>query len=242
MEGLDQTSIWQASRIVTSPSTDAGKARTPTLQIKDPVTKRVTREAADNASKGQLFHETFFPPPNPATPPVPQNFNYPPALWEFSNITNEQIHFAINNLKPYKASKSGSVPNSVFTHAKDILVPHLGPLFRATHSLDHYPQEWATTETLILKKPGKPDYTAPLAWRPIVLSDGMARLLNSCQTSDVVSMCETHKVLPPNHYGARPGRTTMDSIHMLTKTIKDAWRKGQVVSSLFLDIKVLFLA
>ena len=95
LEGLDQMSIWQASRIVTSPSTDAGKARTPTLQLKDPVTKRVTREAANNKSKGQLFHETFFIPPNPATPPVPQNFNYPPALWDFTNVTNEQIHYAI---------------------------------------------------------------------------------------------------------------------------------------------------
>ena len=146
----------------------------------------------------------------------------------------------IKNLKPYKASKSGSVPNSIFTHAGEILIPHLGPLFRATHTLDFYPREWATTETLVLKKPGKTDYTVPLAWQPIVLSDGMAWLLNSCHTSDMVSMCEIHKILPPNHYGARPGRTTMDSIHMLTKTVKDAWRKGQVTSSLFLDIKSPF--
>ena len=240
LEGLDQTSIWQASRMVTSPATDAGKARTPTLQLKDPVTRRITREAADNESKGQLFHETFFLPHNPATPPVPQNFNYPPALWDFTNISNEQIHFAINNLKPYKASKSSSVPNSIFTHAREVLVPHLGPLFRATHSLDFYPQEWATTETLVLKKPGKTDYTTPSAWQPIVLSDGMARLLNSCHTSDMVSMCETHKILPPNHYGTRPGRTTTDSIHMLTKTVKDAWRKGQVASALLLDVKSAF--
>ena len=75
---------------------------------------------------------------------------------------------------------------------------------------------------------------------PIVLSDGMARLLNSCHTSDMVSMCETHKVLPPNHYGARPGRTTTDSVHALTKTVKDAWRKGKVASSLFLDVKAAF--
>jgi Reverse transcriptase (RNA-dependent DNA polymerase) len=204
------------------------------------VTKRVTREAADNDSKGLLFHEMFFPPPNPAIPPIPQNFNYPTALWDFTNVSNEQIHFAIKNLKPYKASKSGSVPNSIFTHAREVLVPHLGPLVRATHLLDYYPQEWATMETLILKKPGKPDYTAPSAWRPIVLSNGMAQLLNSCHTSDMVSMCETHQVLPPNHYSARPGRTTTDSIHMLTKTVKDAWRQGKVISSLFLDFKAAF--
>jgi hypothetical protein len=67
LENINQTSIWQASRLITSPASDAGKARIPTLQIKDPRTNRVTREATDNASKGRLFHETFFPPPNPET-------------------------------------------------------------------------------------------------------------------------------------------------------------------------------
>ena len=32
----------------------------------------------------------------------------------------------------------------------------------------------------------------------------------------------------------------MDSIHLLTKTVKDAWQKGQVASALFLDMKGAF--
>jgi hypothetical protein len=223
-----------------APATDAGKSRIPTLQIKDPITKRVVREAADNNSKGQLFYETFFPLPNPTTMPVPEDYQYPPPQWTFTNVMDEQIHRAIKKMKPYKASRSGTIPNSVLIHAREELVPHLGPLFQATNTLTYYPQEWALTETLVLKKPGKPDYTSPAAWRPIVLSDGIARLLNSCQTEDIVTMCERHNVLPANHFGARPGRTTTDSIHMLTKTVKDAWRKGQVISTLFLDVKGAF--
>jgi Reverse transcriptase (RNA-dependent DNA polymerase) len=95
-------------------------------------------------------------------------------------------------------------------------------------------------ETLVLKKPGKPDYSSPTAWCPIVLSDGMAQLLNSCQTDDIVTMCKKHNILPANHFGARPGHTTTHSIHMLTKTVKDAWHKGQVASILFLDVKGAF--
>jgi hypothetical protein len=241
IEGIDESSIWDASKLMTSPASDAGRSRIPTLQIKDPITKRTIREATDNESKGKLFYETFFLPPNPTTPPVPPNAQYPPPpRWTFSNITNEQIHRAIKKMKPYKATKRDTVPNCIFTHAREDLVPHLGPLFRATNTLNYYPQDWALTETLILKKPGKPDYTTPSAWRPIVLSDGMARLLNSCQTEDIVTMCEHHNILPANHFGARPGCTTTDSIHLLTKTVKDAWRKGQVASILFLDVKGAF--
>ena len=67
-------------------------------------------------------------------------------------------------MKPFKASRSRTVPNSVLIHAREDLVPHLAPLFHATNTLNYYPQEWSLTETLILKKPGKPDYTSPSAW------------------------------------------------------------------------------
>ena len=68
----------------------------------------------------------------------------------------------------------------------------------------------------------------------------MARLLNSCQTEDIVIMCKKHNLLPANHFGARPGQTTTDLIHMHTKIIKDAWWKGLVASTLFLDVKGAF--
>ena len=74
----------------------------------------------------------------------------------------------------------------------------------------------------------------------MVLSNGMARLLNSCLTLDVVTMCETLNILPANYFGAWPGYTTTDSIHLLTKTVKDLWRKNQVTSALLLDIKSTF--
>ena len=134
----------------------------------------------------------------------------------------------------------GTTPNSVLIYAKDLLVPHLGPLFWATHSLKYYPEEWSLTETLVLKKPGKPDYTTPLAWHPIILSNRLAQLLNGCQTLDLVTMCEKMNLLPTNHFGARPGRTTTNSIHLLIKTVKDAWRQILVASALFLNVKSMF--
>jgi hypothetical protein len=63
---------------MTSPASDAGRARIPMLQIKDPATERIICEATNNKSKGKLFNETFFPLPNPTTTPVPMNFRYPP--------------------------------------------------------------------------------------------------------------------------------------------------------------------
>ena len=60
------------------------------------------------------------------------------------------------------------------------------------------------------------------------MSNGYARLLNSCKTEDLV--CEKTGILPKNHFGGRPGRATMDSVHLMIKLVEDAWRKGEVAS------------
>jgi len=94
----------------------------------------------------------------------------------------------------------------------------------------------------MLKKPGKADYTSPNVWRPIVLSNSYARLLNGCKTEDLVLMCEKTGIFPPNHFGGRPGRATTDSVHLMVKMVKDAWRRGEVASLLCLDVKGAFLS
>jgi hypothetical protein len=113
-------------------------------------------------------------------------------------------------------------------------------LFRATDNLGWYPADWKITETPVIRKLGKTDYTVPGAWRPVVLSDGYARLLNKCKTEELVSNCERLEILPANDFGGRPGRSTTDSVHLLIQMVKDAWRKGLVVSALFLDVKGAF--
>ena len=92
LEGIDESSIWDASKLLMMLATDAGKSRIPTLQIKDPVTKKVICKATNNTSKGQLFYNTFFPPPNPTMTTIPENPTYLPPQWTFTNITDEQIH------------------------------------------------------------------------------------------------------------------------------------------------------
>ena len=143
-------------------------------------------------------------------------------------ITNDLISRTINKLKPYKATRKGTVPNSVLINAKQLLVPHIRPLFRATQLINYYPPDWALTETLVLKKLGKPDYSSLSTWCPIVLSNGLARLLNACMTNIVVSTTKKLHILPDQHFRARPGRTTTDLIHLLVKAVKDAWKRNQV--------------
>src|SRR6266536_5717226 len=68
----------------------------------------------------------------------------------------------------------------------------------------------------------------------------MAKPLSIAVNEDINHILEKHRLLPPNHFGGRPGRTTTDTIHLLVKFVQDAWRAGEVVSALFLDVKGAF--
>ena len=90
---------------------------------------------------------------------------------------------------------------------------------------------------IVLRKLGKPNYTDPNAHRPITLLNTMAKVLSACVTEDLLQVAKTHRLLLNNHFSCQPGRTTMNSLHYVTKYVKDTWRRKLVVSALFLDIK-----
>ena len=69
----------------------------------------------------------------------------------------------------------------------------------------------------------------------------MGKLLTAIIVEQLTYYTEKHSLLLALHFGGRPGRTTMDTLHTLTYRIKDAWHKKQVVSVLFLDIEGAFL-
>jgi len=93
---------------------------------------------------------------------------------------------------------------------------------------------------MVLRKPGKPDYTLLNVHQPIALLNTMSKFLLVCIVEDLVHMTEVHGLLPDNHFGCRPGRTTTNLLHYVVKYIKDSWRRNEVVSALFLYVKSAF--
>ena len=68
----------------------------------------------------------------------------------------------------------------------------------------------------------------------------MSKILSSCVTDVLEYQAERLHLLPNHHFGGRAGRTTTDSLHLITKKIRDAWRSKKVASVLFLDVEAAF--
>ena len=71
---------------------------------------------------------------------------------------------------------------------------------------------WKHFKTITLRKPGKPDYSIPKAYRPIALEDTLSKVVESLMARKLAMLAEQYNLLPPTHFGGRPGRNTTDAI------------------------------
>jgi ribonuclease HI len=240
LEGMSYGEIWTANRYISSGGSDGGKTRIPTLTLPAPAgSNEAPREAISNEEKSAMLADYMFPkcPESCMTTPDHEYDTQLPARQE---ITEDQVRRHIQSLSPYKAPGPDEIPNIVLKECADLLLPYLGKIFRAIIGLQVYPATWKEAITCVIRKPGKTRYDMPKAYRPIALLNTMAKLLSAIVAEEITHMTEKHQLLPMNHFGGRPGRTTTDSLHLLTDTIKAAWRRKQVVSVMFLDIEGAF--
>lgn len=156
LEDLDQHGVYMANHYISSPSGDGG--RTSILVLKTKLANNTHIEATTNDQKSKALADSFFPPPPPSST-IPQDFVYPDPIMSFKPITEEQIERAISNTSAYKAPGPDGICNIVFKRASEILTPYLLHLFNTGFELKTYYDPWREFTTVVLRKPGKADYT-----------------------------------------------------------------------------------
>ena len=236
LEEMTATEIWTANKFIKEPAGDGGCPRIPTLKVDN---AGIETQVNNNDDKAKIFAKTFFPPP-PPLPVEQEQINYPEPLPDPPQITEDQIRRHIARLSPYKAHGPDGIPNVVLQRCVDTLTPRLITIFRAIISLNTYYDPWKEFITVVLRKPGKPSYEVPKAYRPIALISTLAKVLTSIMAENLSQIVEQHHLLPRNHFGGRPGRSTVDAVHYVVSKISEAWRENKVVSVLFLDVEGAF--
>ena len=237
LEKADDPDIWTAHRYISAPASDGGATRIPTLSVSR---NGVEVTATTNEDKSLLLAKTFFPArPLEVDTHIPEQ-SYPNPVCKMNDITRDQIRRHLAKLKPYKAPGPDAIPNIALSKCADILVNRLFHIFYAIIKMGIYYDPWKHFTTVVLRKPGKPKYNVPKAYRPIALLNTLAKLLSSIIAEQLMFYAETHSLLPQNHFGGRAKRTASDAVHLLVNRVKNEWRRGKVISVLFLDIEGAF--
>lgn len=93
---------------------------------------------------------------------------------------------------------------------------------------------------MVLRKPEKPNYSIPGAYRPISLLNTLGKLLEAVVARRLSFLAKKHGLLPNSQFGGRPGRTTEQALLVLSNAIDRAWYKHKVVTLVAFDLKGAF--
>jgi hypothetical protein len=152
-----------------------------------------------------VLADTFFPPP-PLSSTIPEDYDYPTLATPFKPFTEEQINCTISNTSSYKASGPNRICNIVFKCAISTLTPYLLYLFNTIFTLRTYFDPWREFTTVVLRKPGKADYSIPKAYCPIALINTTCKLLTNLVVEQVTHIIEHFNLLPSMHFGGHRRR------------------------------------
>lgn len=175
-----------------------------------------------------------YPIPNSA---LPCSTSLPPL---FDTLTPDSVKGTVFDCAPMKAPGPDGIQNWIWHTVWLKVSHHITFLFKMITLHGIIPQDWKTAKMVMLPKPGKPDYTAPGAYRPITLLNTLSKIFEKHLTTTLSGQFESNHLHHSGHYGCRPHHSSQEAMVHLTSWIQEQWAKGKIVGALFADVRSAF--
>lgn len=153
-------------------------------------------------------------------------------------FTEEEVRNVLESLNPKKAPGPDGLTADICAKAIDTDVGlFLGMANRCLY-LGLFPREWKIASVVVLRKPGKSDFTHPKSYRPIGLLSVFGKIFEKM----LIKRIRWH-ILPkcnPRQYGFVPQSSTEDSLYDLVNHIRNEIRLKKITIVVSLDIEGAF--
>ena len=233
-ESTSSEDYWRLYRKVTRPAGDQG--------VEDLQTESGT--ASTDQEKATALAKAFFPPLPPASPNQQEEeldtswaTHRPPGPVEHEPVTSEELRRAIKRLRVSAAPGLDRVSVLCLKKCMMILIPWLCLICNASLACSYFPRAWRRARVIALRKPGKDSYEVPRSYRPISLLSNLGKVLEKLVNTRLMRILERTRVLAPHQYGFRAGREVTDACTRFALDIVSAFRRGQIVQAVTLDIQ-----
>ena len=135
----------------------------------------------------------YFPPR-----PLPPRPLILPAFKDVPPVLPSEVSSPVRKTSNTSASGPSSIPYPVWKHVhkanKRVLPSLVTPLL--THG--YHPQDMKKANSIVLDKPGKPDYHTPASFRIIVLLKTVSKILGRLSAVRLASAASSLRLLHPN--------------------------------------------
>lgn len=174
-----------------------------------------------------------------APPSVPEECCLNPVcvshLVPFDNpFSISELDMVLTGLRNSSPGEDG-IPYSFIQKLSPPSKDRLLKLFNLFFMSGEVPEDWRTQVVIPILKPGK-DSRQASSYRPIALSATMGKIFEHLVKNRLEWLVENKGILANTQFGFRKGRSTLDSLTILTSDIRLALSKKQQLVGCFLDI------
>ena len=221
--------------------TDYGAIQLPTM----PTLRTAAGSARTIHEKAKALKERFYPEVHADLQDISDmSFNddsFMPTIELKKHVQAEEVTNLLRTRRRNKAPGNDSISNEFLKAMGEPMAKAIAALTEACWKLEHYPERFRQARTVVIRKPGKPSYEDPGAWRPIALLNTIGKIIEALTAARIKDAAEKGGLLPDTQMGARTARSTDTAVELLTEQIHTVWKSPRHVASLLsLDLSGAF--
>ena len=183
--------------------------------------KRVERippiqgETLETSFKGKCkaFRKALFPPP-PSTA-LPSFNNHQEKEWEWPALSTTELERACSNKVKSSSPGPDALSQDIITAAYQAQPNTFFKAYSLLFNYGYHPICWRRATGAILKKPSKPDYSTPKAYRVITLLSCLGKVTERIIAKRLGYLAETTNLLHDSQIGGRLKKLAIDAALLL---------------------------
>ena len=188
--------------------------------------------------KCKAFRDVLFP-----TPPHAEEAEwdtYQPGSWTWPSLTISELESACSAAIKGTTPGPDGIPHQIISQAYAAIPNVFFHLYSSLFEVGYHPQCWKQATGIILRKPAKPDYSQPKAYRVISLLNCLGKVMERILAKRLGYLAETSDLLHQSQIGDRLKKSAIDAALLLTNEVETNRQLNMITSTLFMDVKGAF--
>jgi len=199
------------------------------------LTDREGKEANTSQEKEEMLRRESFPPNDDD-----QYYELLPAGSPPTHITEQAVERALFTQLVKKAPGPDKLTFSAILLLWKWDKERMVRLTKAAIRTGRHPSVWKRASGVVIRKPGKDDYTQLKAYRSISLVSCMGKVVEKIVAELLSDEAERRGLLSDGQFGSRRGRSAIDAAAIMVDRAHAAWKGGHIAGVLLMDIKAAF--
>src|ERR1700709_2020366 len=189
--------------------------------------------------KSDTFRNTLFPPP-PISSPINLNSYIANKEWKWPKLSYIELENSCTSKIKGKTPGPDLITQEIIVQAYLAIPNTFFNIYSILIDQGYYPKVWKQATGFILKKPKKPDYSLPKAYRVIALLNCLGKVSERILARHLSYLAKTTNLLHISQIGSRLYKSAIDTTLLLKNEVEVNKTNKLKTTTLFLDIKGAF--